>query len=101
MLGAPAASVPELAAQASPITHVSPGAPPFLLLHGEADRFIPFVQSVRLHTALAEAGAEAEIVLFEDADHMWLGSPEAAQQALDRTIDVLSRWLGLKGDDDR
>ena len=101
LLGAPAASVPELAAQASPISHVSPGAPPVLLLHGEADRFIPFVQSVRLHTALAEAGAEAEIVLFEDADHMWMGSPEAAEQALDRTIDVLSRWLGLKGDDDR
>jgi acetyl esterase/lipase len=100
-LGAPAVTVPERAAQASPITHVTPGAPPFLLLHGEADRLIPFVQSVRLHTALAEAGAEAEIVLFEDADHMWMGSPEAAQQALDRTIDVLSRWLGLQGDDDR
>ena len=25
---------------------------------------------------------------------MWLGSPEAAQQALDRTIDVLRRRLG-------
>ena len=32
---------------------------------------------------------------------MWLGSPEAAPQALDRTIDVLRRRLGLKGDDDR
>jgi acetyl esterase/lipase len=94
LLGGPAARVPELAAQASPITHVTPGAPPFLLLHGEADRFIPFVQSVRLHTALADAGAEAEIVLFEDADHMWMGSPEAAATALDRTIDELGRRLG-------
>ena len=68
--------MPELAAQASPISHVSPGAPPFLLLHGEADRLIPCAQSVRLRAALVEAGAEAEILLYEDADHMWLGSPE-------------------------
>jgi acetyl esterase/lipase len=96
LLGAPAARVPELAAQASPISHVTSGAPPFLLLHGEADRFIPFVQSVRLHTALIEAGAETEIVLYEDADHMWMGSPEAAGKAFDRTIDYLRRQLAAR-----
>jgi acetyl esterase/lipase len=100
-LGAPAVSVPELAAQASPITHVSPGAPPFLLLHGAADRLIPCVQSERLYAALLEAGVEVEFDVYEDADHMWKGSPETAPQALDRTIDVLSRRLGLKGEDDR
>ena len=93
LLGGPVPTVPELAAQAGPISHVRPDAPPFLLLHGEADRFIPFVQSVRLHTALVEAGARAELYLYEDADHMWLGSPEAAEQALDRTIDHLRRLL--------
>jgi acetyl esterase/lipase len=101
LLGAPAPTVPDLAAQASPLTHVSPGAPPFLLLHGEADRFIPFVQSVRLHTALVEAGAEAEIVLYEDADHMWSGAPQTAEQALVRTIDVLTRRLSSTEEEDR
>jgi acetyl esterase/lipase len=99
LLGAPAPSVPELAAQASPVSHVSGDAPPFLLLHGEADRLIPFVQSVRFHTALVEAGAEAEILLYEDADHMWLGSPEAAEKALDRTIDELRRRLGARNEE--
>ena len=94
LLGAPAASVPELAAQASPITHVSPGAPPFLLLHGADDRFVPPAQSERLHDALADAGVDVELELFEDADHMWLGSPRAAQQALERTIDELRRRVG-------
>ena len=98
LLGAPAPSVPDLAAQASPITHVRPDAPPFLLLHGEADRFIPFVQSVRLHTALVEAGARADLFLYEYADHMWLGSPEAAEQALQRTTDYLQQRLGLQDD---
>jgi dipeptidyl aminopeptidase/acylaminoacyl peptidase len=93
LLGAPAPDAPELAAQASPITHVSPDAPPFLLLHGAADRFVPCVQSERLYAALEEAGVDVELQLYEGADHMWLGSPDAAQQALTRTIDVLRRRL--------
>jgi acetyl esterase/lipase len=102
LLGAPVPDVPELAAQASPLSHVSGDAPPFLLLHGEADRFIPHVQSVRLHTALVEAGAEAQILLYEEADHMWLGPTDVAEQALVRTIDVLGRWLGTtNGEEDR
>ena len=56
-----------------------PAAPPFLLLHGAADRLIPCVQSERLHAALVEAGVEVELDLYEGADHMWLGSPEAAR----------------------
>jgi hypothetical protein len=32
---------------------------------------------------------------------MWLGSTAAAETALDRTIDVLGRRLGLNGEEDR
>jgi acetyl esterase/lipase len=96
MLGAPAPTVPERAAQASPISHVSPDAPPFLLLHGAADSLIPCVQSERLYGALLEDGVEVELDVYEDADHMWRGDPEAAQQALERTIDVLRRRFGLR-----
>jgi acetyl esterase/lipase len=96
-LGAPVATVPDVAAQASPISHVSPAAPPFLLLHGAADGFIPCGQSERLYDALVEAGVEVELDVYEGADHLWLGAPAAAQQALDRTIDVLRRRLGLRG----
>ena len=97
LLGAPAVTVPDRAAQASPISHVSPTAPPFLLLHGAADTVVPCVQSERLHGALVEAGVEVELDVYEDAEHMWLGSPDAARQALDRTIDVLRRRFGLRG----
>ena len=100
LLGAPAPSVPDLAAQASPITHVTPDAPPFLLLHGDADGIIPSVQSERFYTTLVEAGVDVELDLYEDADHMWMGSPEAAQKALDRTVDELRRRL-LAGESER
>jgi acetyl esterase/lipase len=97
LLGGAAADLPERAAEASPLAHVTPAAPPFLLLHGAADRFIPCVQSERLYTALVEAGVDVELDVYEEADHMWTGSPEAARQALDRTIDVLRRRFGLRG----
>ena len=84
---------PELAAQASPISHVCPAAPPTLLLHGRADRLVPCRQSERLHAALVAAGADAELHLYDDADHMWLGSAEAASDAVRRTIDFLHRRL--------
>jgi acetyl esterase/lipase len=99
LLGAPAPEVPDLAAQASPISHVSPDAPPFLLLHGHADRLIPCAQSERLYDALVEAGVEAELDLYEDADHMWLGSAEAAEKAIDRTIEALRRHLTMTEDE--
>ena len=50
---------------------------------------IPCVQSERLHAALVEAGADVELHLYDGADHMWLGAPEAAADALDRTVAFL------------
>jgi acetyl esterase/lipase len=96
LLGGTAVSRPDVASQASPLSHVSPAAPPFLLAHGLADGFVPCVQSERLYDALVEAGVEAELDLHPDADHMWRGSPAAAAQALDRTVDVLRRRFGIR-----
>ena len=93
LLGAPPAAVPDTAAQASPVTHVSPGAPPFLLLHGAADRLVPCVQSERFHYALQAAGVAAELTVYPGADHMWAGPPGTAQRALEQTIGTLSLWL--------
>jgi acetyl esterase/lipase len=58
---------------ASPITHVTPDAPPFLLLHGTADWLVPYSQSEALHTALTAAGVEARLVPVEDAQHIFDG----------------------------
>jgi len=93
LLGAAPSSVPDLATQASPVGHVSAAAPPFLLLHGRADRFVPCVQSERLRDALTTAGTDVALHTYADADHMWLGAPEAATDALDRTVAFLRRHL--------
>ncbi|GAA4736437.1 alpha/beta hydrolase [Modestobacter marinus] len=94
LLGAPVSTVPELAAQAGPLTHASPSAPPFLLLHGRADRFVPCVQSERLAGLLPDV----QLHTYDGADHMWLGAPDAATDALARTVAFLRRHLIDEGD---
>jgi acetyl esterase/lipase len=89
LLGAAPADVPELAAQASPVTHTGPAAPPFLLLHGDADRLVPHDQSVRL----AQLLPDVEFETLPGADHMWLGSPDAARTAFQRTTTFLTQHL--------
>jgi len=89
LLGAPAGQMPDRAAQASPVNHASPAAPPFLLLHGRADRAVPCVQSERLAGRLPNV----ELHTYDGADHMWLGAPEAATDALHRTVAFLRRHL--------
>ncbi len=41
LLGAPASSAPDLARQASPVTHASGSAPPILLMRGAVDDMVP------------------------------------------------------------
>ncbi|GAA5037265.1 alpha/beta hydrolase [Thermocatellispora tengchongensis] len=94
LLGTPVPAAPEAAAQASPITHVSPAAPPFLLLHGRDDRAIACAQSERLRDALRDAGADVRLHVYDGADHMWHGAPDAAYDALERTIAFLRERLG-------
>ena len=100
LLGAAPSSVPTIAALASPVSHVVATAPPMLLLHGRADRLISSAQSERLHRALTDAGADARLGLYDGADHMWLGAPEAAVDAVQRTIAFLRDQLDVtdKGD---
>ena len=64
------------AAKASPITYVSKAAPPFLIMHGDRDRTVPFNQSELLYAALKKAGVDATLVPMKGAGHGF-GGPEA------------------------
>jgi acetyl esterase/lipase len=73
LIGGAPSRLPQLAAQASPVTHVSAKAPPFLLLHGTADNVLPAEHSQRLHTLLLEAGARSTYLPVEGAGHCFVG----------------------------
>jgi dipeptidyl aminopeptidase/acylaminoacyl peptidase len=60
-------------ADASPITHVTADAPPFLLVHGTADWLVPYTQSEQLHAALTAAGVDCRLEPVEGAQHIFDG----------------------------
>jgi acetyl esterase/lipase len=78
LLGAPASSIPELARQASPVTHANAAVPPILLMHGTVDDMVPAAQSIRLAEALGRAGAAVELDLVPGATHFWKGASDVA-----------------------
>lgn len=48
------------AREASPIAHVTPDAPPFFFIHGDADDMVPITQSLALAEALRRAGVPVQ-----------------------------------------
>ena len=94
LVGAVLADDPAKAAAASPISYASRSAPPFFLAHGTADRFVPPAQSESLAAALESAGSAVELLLIEDADHMWIlpdRSQAAAEKAMGATVSFFLR----------
>lgn len=83
LIGAPIADPAHRAKvrRADPITYVSAGDPPFLIMHGDADGTVPHHQSVLLYDALAAAGVPVRFVTLAGAGHGTggFGAPAAAE----------------------
>jgi len=56
-------------AEASPITHVTKNAPPFLFIHGDKDEAVPFSASTNLQRALQAAGVRADLIRIPNGPH--------------------------------
>ena len=82
----------DAAADASPVTHVTAAAPPFLLLHGSADWLVPPTQSEQLAAALTAAGATAVLEHVPGAGHIWLGHDDV-DGLVDRSVAFLVEHL--------
>jgi acetyl esterase/lipase len=54
---------------ASPITHVTPDDPPFLLIHGNRDPLLPVQQSQAMYERLIAAGVPTQLVVVENGNH--------------------------------
>jgi acetyl esterase/lipase len=73
LFGGPPTEKKELAVLASPVTHVTKNAAPFLIMHGDQDPLVPFSQSEALAEALKKAGVEVTLKKLEGSKH---GGPE-------------------------
>ncbi|HEY3262336.1 MAG TPA: alpha/beta hydrolase [Pseudonocardiaceae bacterium] len=70
-LGAPIQDVPELAAQANPISYIasSPALPPFFLAAGTNDRLVPHQQTLILDAGLRRHGGRVDLRMLRGARH--------------------------------
>ena len=59
----------ELAKLISPINYVRADLPPILTIHGDADTTVPYDEAVRMHAALAKAGAKHQLVTIPGGKH--------------------------------
>jgi acetyl esterase/lipase len=71
--------IEELARQVSPLTHVRPGLPPMLLIHGDADPIVPYNHAVRLHEALDQAGVRNLLVTIPGGGHVRFSRQEVSK----------------------
>jgi acetyl esterase/lipase len=78
LIGGAVQENPGKAARANPITYVSEGDPPFLIMHGNRDPLVPYQQSELLRDALQGAGVPVKLILVEGAGH-GLGGPDVNQ----------------------
>lgn len=67
------------AVAASPITYISKGDPPFLIIHGENDMSIPVSQSEEFVAKLKAAGIDATLEVAEGRGH-GVGGPRFASE---------------------
>jgi dipeptidyl aminopeptidase/acylaminoacyl peptidase len=69
----------------SPALLVTDKAPPFLIIHGDADPVVPLNQSERLVAALKSANVPVELIIKQGGAHPW---PTIAEE-----VQVMADWF--------
>jgi acetyl esterase/lipase len=77
--------VAEKIKQISPARLVTAQAPPFLLIHGDADPVVPLQQSEAMCAALEAAGVSAELIVKPGGSHPW--------PTIHEEVAVLAKWF--------
>jgi acetyl esterase/lipase len=72
------------------LRRIGPGAPPFLIAHGDRDHVVPPSEGQALHDGLSRAGADTSFVLVGGAGHE---GPEFERPA---TLATTAAWLRAK-----
>lgn len=81
---------------ASPFAHVKPDLPPFLLLHGDADKTVRLEQSLAFRQKLRDAGVRCDLITLPGAPHGLLTWPQFLPDYPDRLIAWLRETLAAR-----
>lgn len=90
LLGCTTTACPELAREASPVTHATPDDPPFLIMQGTNDRTVSPEQSRLMAEALLNAGVPVALRFVPGAGHGGNAfNTDPVQQMMDDFLDSL------------
>lgn len=87
LLGGHPAERLRAAKYASPLSWVTPLAPPIQLSHGCSDPLVPYEQSIKMHEALVAAGTSSELYLVDDYKHGFLNPAGRLDVSLSAVMD--------------
>jgi sialate O-acetylesterase len=87
----------EKVARANPITYVTPGDAPFLVVHGDRDPLVPHHQSVLLDEALKKAGVDVTFYTVKGGGHGGFKDPQVDKLVDDFLAKHLKPALTTKG----
>ena len=79
LVGGPIQEYKDRVAKANPITYVSKDDSPFLIIHGDQDKLVPFHQSMLLKDALEKAGVPVTFYKVEGGGHGWFRDPKVPE----------------------
>ncbi|HEX5447071.1 MAG TPA: prolyl oligopeptidase family serine peptidase, partial [Pirellulales bacterium] len=74
--------------QVSPALLVTDKAPPFLIIHGDADPLVPLEQSKRLIAALEACKVPCELIVKKGGAHPW--------PTIHEEVQVMADWFDKK-----
>ena len=81
----------------SPIDFVKPGLPPFLLIQGDADKTVPYDQTLRFQAKLKENSVPCDLVTVKGAPHRITEWDKFDPSCREKLIAWLGRTLGFAG----
>ena len=82
----------------SPVNYIRPGLPPFLLIHGDADRSVPYEQSLIFQTKMRTNGDRCDLITIPGAPHRiadWSKyRPDYGDEIISRLNEILNHENG-------
>jgi acetyl esterase/lipase len=101
LLGCGTACTPEQIRRVSPVAYIDAKDPPFLLIHGEADKVVAVEQSRLAEAAMRAAGEPVEAIYLPGIDHSFESadlkvSHAAATKAVNATFDFFHKLFDRK-----
>jgi len=86
----------QLLREASPINHVRPGLPPFLLVHGTGDMSVLYNWSPQFQAKLKAAGVPCDLITIPDGTHGMARWESFAPEYKEQVADWLVKKLGAR-----